>query len=94
MSGITCTEYTGSSYHYRVLGYAIYLLSISHSYVGFLIRSYDVPTVREGSYSVAQCYDETWAMLAQSKIKTDGPVLLFGTSMQYWMLAAKSCMYK
>ena len=43
--------------------------------LGFLIRSYGAPNGTE-RYSAAQCYDKTWATLAQSK----GPVLLISSS--------------
>ena len=49
--------------------------TVMYSVVVYLIKSYGAPN-DTGRCSVAQCYDNTWTMLAQSKIK--------------WMLAAKN----
>ena len=51
---------------YRLLNADIEIFTMSAAV--FLIRSYGAPN-GIGRCSVAQCYDITWAMLAQSKIK-------------------------
>ena len=47
--------------------HVLMLLSETISVSGILIRSYGIPN-GTGRCPAAQCYDKTWATLAQSKI--------------------------